>query len=232
MVMDKGLSLNDAKNLVENAGPYIDIVKLGWGTSALTARLEEKIQFYQQNDIAVYFGGTLFEVFAVRNALDQFEALLERYGLQHVEISDGSMEIKLEDKLAHIRHFAQRYHVLSEVGSKDATKIMAPYKWVEHIEAELAAGAWRVITESRESGSVGVYRSSGEVREGLIDEILHRVPSEKLIFEAPKKEQQAFFVKLLGSDVSLGNIAPEEIIALETLRLGLRSDTFFTFLKA
>jgi phosphosulfolactate synthase len=231
MVMDKGLSVRQAEDLISVAGPYMDLVKLGWSTSVLTPGLDEKLALYRAAGLIPYFGGTLFEVFLVRDALYDFERLLERYGMQHLEVSDGSVDLTLDQKLALIKRFAGRYQVLSEVGSKDASKIMAPYLWVEHIEAELKAGAWRVITESRESGSVGVYRSSGEVREGLVDEILHRIPFEKLIFEAPKKEQQAFFIKLLGSDVSLGNIAPEEVIPLETLRLGLRSDTFHAFLQ-
>lgn len=232
MVMDKGLSIQEAENLISVAGPYIDLIKLGWATSYATPHLKEKIQLYHNANIPVYFGGTLLEIFLVRDAESHFEKLLEKYKITHVEISSGSLDLSDEQKLGLIRKYSKNYVVLSEVGSKDPKKEMAPFRWVQCIQNELEAGSWKVITEAREGGNVGVYRSSGEVRDGLIDEILYHIPAEKLIFEAPKKEQQVFFIQLLGSNVNLGNIATTEVIGLETLRLGLRGDTFFTFLKS
>lgn len=231
MVMDKGLALRQAEDLMSTASQYIDFVKLGWSTSYLTPNLDQKIKMYQQAGVSVFFGGTLLEVFLARNAFDQFRKLLDRFALSHVEVSTGSLDLAIEDKLDYIRRLKQHFIVLSEIGSKDSTKIMAPYLWVEHIRAELDAGSTLVITEARESGTVGIYRSTGEIRTGLIDEILHAIPAEKLLFEAPHKAQQTWFIKLLGPNVNLGNIDPNEVIGLETLRLGLRGDTFFDFLN-
>lgn len=231
MVLDSGLSLREAQDLMEVAGEYIDFVKFGWTTAAFTPNVKEKIAVYREAGMKVYFGGTMFEVFAIRNALDKYKKVLEQYGLTHVEISDGSVDMSPEQKEAYIHDFKQHFHVVTEVGSKDANKEFAPYIWVEKIQADLNSGAEIVITEARESGSAGVFQSSGEVRFGLIDEILHAIPQEKLLFEAPRKEQQVWFLKLLGPNVNLGNINTREIIGLETLRLGLRGDTFHTFLN-
>ncbi len=230
MVMDKGLSIKEAENLIEVAEHYIDLIKLGWATSFVTPKLKQKIELYHSANIPVYFGGTLLEIFYVRKAEHLFEKLLEDYKITHVEISSGSLDLSDDEKLGLISKYSKNYVVLSEVGSKDSNKEMAPFKWVQSIQNELEAGSWKVITEAREGGNVGVYRSGGEVRDGLVDEILYSVSYENLIFEAPKKEQQVFFIKLLGSNVNLGNIAINDVIGLETLRLGLRSDTFFTFL--
>ncbi len=230
MVMDKGLSLREVENLLEIGHDYIDLIKLGWATSYVTPKLKEKIALYHSANIPVYFGGTLLEIFYVRKSEHLFEKILEDYKITHVEISSGSLDLSDNEKLGLISKYSKNYTVLSEVGSKDPNKEMAPYKWVECIKNELQAGSWKVITEAREGGNVGVFRSGGEVRDGLVDEILHSIPYENLIFEAPKKEQQVFFIKLLGSNVNLGNIATNDVIGLETLRLGLRSDTFFTFL--
>jgi phosphosulfolactate synthase len=227
MVMDKGLSLRQAEDLVAVASDYIDFVKLGWSTSYLTPQLTEKINLYQQAGLHVFFGGTLLEVFIIRNAFDQYRKLLDQYGLTHVEVSSGSIDMSIEQKIGYISQLKNDFVVLSEVGSKDSNKVMAPYLWVEHILAELEAGSSIVITESRESGTVGIFRPTGEIRSGLIDEILHRVSPDKLLFEAPNKVQQTWFIKLLGTNVNLGNIDPNEVIGLETLRLGLRGDTFF-----
>ena len=231
MVMDKGLSMRQAEDLVSIAAPYIDFLKLGWSTSYLTPNLADKITLYQQAGISVFFGGTLMEVFIARNAFDDFRRLLDRFALSHVEVSSGSLDLSLEDKVGYIRRLKTHFTVLSEIGSKDSSKIMAPYLWVEHIRAELDAGSTLVITEARESGTVGIYRPTGEIRTGLIDEILHAIPADKLLFEAPHKAQQTWFIKLLGPNVNLGNIDPNDIIGLETLRLGLRGDTFFDFLS-
>jgi phosphosulfolactate synthase len=230
MVMDKGLSIREAEDMISVSGGFIDIVKLGFGTSFVTQKLEEKIKLYQQNDIIVYFGGTLFEAYIVRNQFDDYLKVLEKYGMKHAEVSDGSIELPHDIKLDYIAKLSKHVTVLSEVGSKDVEKIIPPYQWIELMQTELEAGAWKVIAEAREAGNVGVYRSSGDVREGLVQEILTKIPEEKIIWEAPQKAQQTYFIKLVGANVSLGNIAPNDVIPLETLRLGLRSDTFSFFL--
>ncbi|TAE10469.1 MAG: phosphosulfolactate synthase [Bacteroidetes bacterium] len=230
MVMDKGLSLREAQDLVETSGEHIDIIKLGWATSYVTATLMAKTNFYREAGIPFYFGGTLFEAFLVRNQLDDYRAILDKYQAPMVEISDGSIELPHEEKCKLVELFAKDRQVLSEVGSKDAEKILAPYQWIELMQAELQAGAWKVIGEAREGGNVGLFRDSGEVRQGLVKEIIHTIPADKIIWEAPQKSQQVWFVKLLGANVNLGNIASNEVIPLETLRLGLRGDTFGTFL--
>ncbi len=230
MVMDKGMGLNGARDFLSVAAPYVDIVKLGFGTSYVTNNLREKIDIYRELGIPVYFGGTLFEAFLVRNQFDDYLAMVKDYGLDHVEVSDGSITIPHLEKLGYIEKLAKHVTVLSEVGSKDATHIMPPYKWIELMRAELEAGSTYVIAEAREAGNVGIYRTSGEVREGLVQEILTQIPYEKIIWEAPQKSQQVYFLELLGANVNLGNLAPAEVIPLESTRLGLRGDTFSLFL--
>ena len=230
MVMDKGLSLRQTEDFIESGAEFTDLVKLGWSTSLVTPRLEEKLQLYRNAGLPVYFGGTLFEAFLIRNQLEDYIRLVEKFKLDYVEVSDGSITIEHDLKCEYIRQMSKYATVISEVGSKDTTKIMAPYKWIKLMQAELDAGSWKIIAEARESGNVGLYRESGEVREGLVDEILNQVKSENIIWEAPLKSQQVWFIQLVGSDVNLGNIAPNEIIPLETTRLGLRGDTFFDFL--
>jgi phosphosulfolactate synthase len=230
MVMDKGLALREVEDFLEVAAAYTDIVKLGFGTGILTPRLDEKLKLYKEAGIPVYFGGTLFEAFLVRNQLDDYRRLLEKTGVTHIEISDGSLELPHDEKCELIAQFAKNYTVLSEVGSKDADKIIPPYEWIEQMETELAAGAWKVIGEARESGTVGIFRNSGEVRSGLVAEIIRKIPIQDVIWEAPQKAQQVWFMQLYGSNVNLGNIAPQEVIPLETLRLGLRGDSFHFFL--
>ncbi|AUD06196.1 phosphosulfolactate synthase [Spirosoma pollinicola] len=230
MVMDKGLSLREVEDFLSVSADHTDIVKLGWATSFVTPRLKEKLAIYREAGIPVYFGGTLFEAFVVRKQFDEYRKLLDRYEMKYAEVSDGSIDMNQDDKCEYIRKLAMQVTVLSEVGSKDEAKIIPPYKWIQLMKAELEAGAWKVIGEAREGGTVGLFRSSGEVRQGLVEEILTQVPFEKILWEAPQKEQQVWFVKLLGANVNLGNIAPHEVIPLETIRLGLRGDTFSHFL--
>lgn len=232
MAMDKGLSLRQAEDFMSVNAAMVDLVKLGWSTSFVTPHLSEKLALYRKAGMSVYFGGTLFEVFAIRGAFEDYLRLLDQFEMTHVEVSDGSMDMPHKDKLKYIQRLkASGRTVLSEVGSKDAEKVLAPHVWAQYLKRELDAGSTWVITESRESGNVGMFRATGEVRSGLVDRILHDVPQEKVIFEAPKKEQQVWFIHLLGPNVNLGNIAPEEVVGLETLRLGLRGDTFHTFLE-
>jgi phosphosulfolactate synthase len=224
-VIDKGLNLRDIEGLFDTAGQFVDIVKFGWGTSYVTNNLEKKIALYRSFETPVVCGGTLFEAVYGRGRIDEFKAWLVEHRFSHVEISDGTLEIPREEKLELIADFARDFTVLSEVGSKDSDVVFAPYQWVEWINEELAAGAWKVITEGREGGTAGIYRSDGDMRTGLLDEIAHGVPIESVLFEAPTKSSQAWFVKHFGPNVNLGNIPPDEVIPLETLRLGLRGDT-------
>lgn len=231
MVMDKGMSCRRIEDLIEVAGIHIDIVKLGWGTSYVTPDLERKLEVYREAGIPFYFGGTLFEAFVVRNQFEDYLRVLEKYKLEYVEVSDGSIILPHEKKCEYISRLAQDYLVLSEIGSKDENVIIPPYKWLKLMNEELKAGSHMLIAEAREGGNVGIYRGTGEVRSGLIEEILTEIPNEKIIWEAPQKAQQVWFVKTLGSNVNLGNVAPEEVIPLETVRLGLRGDTFMHFLE-
>jgi phosphosulfolactate synthase len=224
-VLDRGLSVAEVDGLAEVAGDYIDIVKLGWGTSVATGNLEAKLKRYREFGMTPMFGGTLTELAIAQNRLDALVAWMHELELEHIEISDGTITIEHERKVELIERLAKEFIVLSEVGSKDNTRIMAPFRWVEQIQTELDAGAWKVIAEARESGSVGIFRHDGEVRMGLIDEIVHAIPQEKIVFEAPRRDQQVWFVRRFGPDVNLGNIIPEEVLSLETIRVGLRSDT-------
>jgi phosphosulfolactate synthase len=231
MVMDKGLSVEEARNFLDVAYPHVDIIKLGFGTSYVTSNLEAKLAVFRSYNIPIYFGGTLFEAFLVRGQLEDYIEVCKRYGVEYIEVSDGSVDIPHKEKCGYIERLAKNGKILSEVGSKDAAHIIPPYKWIELMRAELSAGASYVIAEARESGNVGIYRGSGEVREGLVQEILTQIPGEKIIWEAPQKEQQLYFIELLGCNVNLGNIAPTEVIPLEAMRIGLRGDTFHFFLN-
>ncbi|MFC4262217.1 phosphosulfolactate synthase [Ferruginibacter yonginensis] len=230
MVMDKGLSVEEAKNFMSVAGPHVDIVKLGFGTAFVTPNLRDKLAVYAAHNVPVYFGGTLFEAFVIRNQFDDYIAMCKDFGVTHMEVSDGSITIPHTEKCGYIEKLIKHGTVLSEVGSKDAAHIIPPYKWIELMSAELSAGASYVIAEAREAGNVGIYRGSGEVREGLVQEILTQIPAEKILWEAPQKAQQLYFLELIGCNVNLGNIAPSEMIALEAMRIGLRGDTFSFYL--
>lgn len=231
MAMDKGLSLREVEDFIDSSGEYTDIVKLGWATSYVTSNLKDKLALYKEAGIPTYFGGTLFEAFIIRDQFEDYRKLLDKYDMPFAEVSDGSIELPHDLKCEYISKLSDQVTVLSEVGSKDAEKIIPPYQWIELMQTELDAGAWKVIGESREAGNVGLFRASGEVRSGLVQEILTKIPFEKIIWEAPQKAQQVYFIKLVGANVNLGNIAPNEIIPLETIRLGLRGDTFHHFLN-
>lgn len=230
MVMDKGLGVREAEDLVESSAPYIDIIKLGFGSSLITPNLERKLDVYRNAGIPVYFGGTLLEAFLQRDQFDDYLKVLDKYKLTHAEVSDGSITISHKKKCDIIRALAKRVIVITEVGSKEEGIIIHPNKWIEMIQKELDCGAWKVIAEARESGTVGIYRPSGKAHVVLINKILGKIPAEKIIWETPTKSGQAYFITLLGANVNLGNIAPTEVIAVESLRLGLRSDTFFLHL--
>ena len=224
-VLDKGLGLRQIEDLLETCSGLIDIVKFGWGTGYVTQNLEAKIAAYREAGVPTCFGGTLLELAILQGRFDEFRRELRRLGMTHAELSTGVIELTPEERFDYIRALARDFVVLSEVGSKDAQRIIPPYLWVEQTEADLAAGSWRVICEARESGTVGIYHTSGEVKAGLIEEIVHRVEPGRLVFEAPLKAQQAWLVQKFGSNVNLGNIPTTDVIALETIRSGLRADT-------
>jgi phosphosulfolactate synthase len=229
MVIDTGYPLGMIKDYLELTGHIIDYVKLGWGTSLITHNLDKKIALYKEFDIPISFGGTFFELAYIQNKIKEFEELLYKYDIKYVEISNGSISIPLDEKLNYIEYFSKNFKVLNEVGSKDSKAVVAPKKWVNETKLALEAGAWKVIAEGRESGKVGLYRESSEIRTGLIEEMLDEIDIEYIIFEAPQKSQQVWFIKNFGSNVNLGNIALKDVISLETLRLGLRGDTLGHF---
>lgn len=232
MMMDKGLSLRETEAFIEGSGHLTDIVKFGFGTSAVVPNLEEKIKLYKEANIRPYFGGTLFEIFYARNMFDDYLRLLDKYNLDLAEISDGSIIINHDEKCELIRKMAKNRTVLSEVGSKDSGIIISPNKWIKMMSMELEAGSWKVIAEGREAGNVGVFRPNGTAHTFLINKIIAKVNPNDILWEAPIKNQQVWFIKLFGANVNLGNIAPNEMIPLECLRLGLRGDTFFEFMPS
>ncbi len=232
MVMDKGLSVREAEDFVESAGHLADFVKLGFGTSVAGNKVKEKVKVYHDANIKVYVGGTLFEAFVIRGLFDDYLKYIDQLGLDTVEVSDGSMLMEHDVKCEYIHTLSKNYTVLSEVGSKESGIIIAPGRWIEMMQTELQAGSFKVIGEARESGNVGIYRPTGKAHVALINKILAKVQGDKLLWEAPLKSQQVWFIKHFGANVNLGNIAPADLIPLETLRLGLRGDTFFNFLPA
>jgi len=230
MVMDKGLSIREAENLIEVASQYIDFIKLGFGTSYFTPRLKDKIKLYKEAGIKIYLGGTLLEAFIIRGCFKDYINLIKDLNIDTVEVSDGSMLMTIEEKVNYIKELSKDYLVLSEVGSKQKGVVLSTEEWIEKIKNELTAGAWKVIAEARESGTVGIYHENGTVKEDLISCITKNVDVSKIIWEAPSSKQQAYFIKHYGTNVNLGNIAVNDIIPLECLRCGLRGDTFFEFL--
>jgi phosphosulfolactate synthase len=227
-VLDKGLSLAEIEGLIEVAASYVDLLKFGWGTSVVVENLDAKIRLCQRRGIEIYCGGSLFELAVRRNKVDEYVAFLKDRGIGLLEVSDGVIEMPLDTKLGYIERLAREFKVLSEVGSKDTNVVVSPTRWVRQIKQELEAGAWKVITEGRESGTVGLYRNTGEIRTGLIDEIETNLDPNRLLFEAPQKAQQVWLIRHFGLNVNLGNIPPQEVIALETMRQGLRADTMLT----
>lgn len=227
MVMDKGLSLRQAEDLISSSEQFVDMVKFGFGSSYVTNNLREKVKLYQNANIKVYFGGTLFEAFIARGMFREYVKVLKDYGVDTVEVSDGSIILEHGLKCQYISELAKDFTVLSEVGSKEAGILISPAKWTRMMANELEAGSWKVIAEARESGTVGIYRPNGKAHSVLVNRIIDKIAPNDIIWEAPIKSQQVYFIKLFGANVNLGNIAPHEVIAMETLRIGLRGDTFF-----
>jgi phosphosulfolactate synthase len=229
MVIDSGLGLTTIRGYLDNCGEFVDYVKLGWGTALVSASLEQKIGLYREYGVPVCLGGTFFEFAHLHRKVRQYRDLVRELGLEIVEVSDGTVTMSTEEKLDYIRDFARDFKVLSEYGSKDAEVVVAPSKWVAGMKREFEAGAWKCIAEGRESGTVGLYRPTSELRTGLVEEIVEHIPQANMLWEAPQKAQQSWFVKAFGSNVNLGNITMADVIPLETLRLGLRGDTMMTF---
>lgn len=230
MVMDKGLSVSESEALVQGAGPFIDLIKLGFGSSLITPYLKEKLAVYSKASIPVYLGGTLLEAFLARNDFKGFLKVLDQYKITYAEVSDGSILLSHDLKCKIIQRLCEQVRVVSEVGSKEEGILIHPARWIEMMQKELEAGAWKVIAEARESGTVGIYRPSGKAHVMLINKITNKISPELIIWEAPIKSQQVYMIKQFGANVNLGNIAPSEVIALETLRLGLRGDTFYQYI--
>jgi phosphosulfolactate synthase len=230
MMMDKGLSLREAENFIEKAGHLTDLIKLGFGTSYVSRNLKEKIKIYQDAGMKVYLGGTLMEAFLARGKFDDYRKLVSDLNLNTVEISDGSIVLDHDTKCELIQKLAKEYTVLSEVGSKEEGILISPAKWIKMMQNEIQAGSWKVIAEGRESGSVGIFRPNGTPHTILINKIIAKVKPENILWEAPIKKQQVWFINLFGANVNLGNIGPDDMISLECLRLGLRGDTFFNYL--
>ena len=229
-ILDKGTPVSWLRGFLADYGDLVDLANLGWGSSLVTTNLEEKIAVYRDFGVDVCFGGTLFELMWIRGRLDAYESWMLELGISTMEVSDGTIEMDQEEKDEHIARFAKSFKVLSEVGSKDSDAIVSPVRWVDAINRELAAGAEFVILEGRESGTAGMYRKSGEIRMGLIDEILESgIPIDRLVFEAAKKPHQVWLIEHLGPTINVGNVPIEETLSLETLRLGLRADTLTTF---
>jgi phosphosulfolactate synthase len=230
MVMDKGISLRQAEDFLSSSSDYVDFVKLGFGTSIVSKNVKEKIKLYKDAGIKVYVGGTLFEAFVIRNKFDDYLKYISDFGLDCAEVSDGSIELEHDKKCEYISRLAKEYTVLSEVGSKEEGVIIHPARWIKMMENELKAGAFKVIAEARESGTVGIFHKNGSAHTMLINRIVNKVKIENIIWETPQKSQQVYFLKMFGCNVNVGNIGVDDVIPLETLRLGLRGDTFFTFL--
>ncbi|MCB0402078.1 MAG: phosphosulfolactate synthase [Flavobacteriales bacterium] len=230
MMMDKGLSWRQTENFIHTAGELTDLVKFGFGTSYMTKDLEKKLELYKQAGIKTYFGGTLFEAFIARGMFDDYRRLLDKYKMETCEVSDGSIVIPSEKKCEYISTLSKDFTVLSEVGSKEAGIFISPSKWISMMQTELEAGSWKVIAEARESGNVGIYRPNGTAHVALVNKIISNVKVENILWEAPQKSQQVWFIKQFGANVNLGNISHDEVIPLECLRLGLRGDTFFDYL--
>jgi phosphosulfolactate synthase len=230
MMMDKGMSIREVEDFLTTGGEYTDYAKLGFGTSYVMKNIETKIKLYKEANIKVYLGGTLFEAFIIRGKFEEYARMVDHYKLDAVEVSDGSLLMEHDTKCEFIHKLSKHHTVLSEVGSKEAGIITSPNKWISMMNEELEAGSAHVIAEARESGTVGIYRPTGHAHVALVNKIIAKVPQEKIIWETPLKSQQIWFIKQLGANVNLGNIAPTEVIPLETLRIGLRSDTFFHFL--
>ncbi len=230
MMMDKGLSLKESEHFIESSAPYTDLVKFGFGTALITLDLKEKVKLFQSAGLRPYFGGTLFEMFYVRGEFDAYRRFVSESELTNVEVSDGTIRMNHEEKLECIATLAKDFQVLSEIGSKIKGVELSNDVWVSHMKTELETGAWKVIAEARESGTLGIYDADGKANRELIDDIMKEISVNDVLWEAPISAQQTMFIQMIGANVNLGNIAPNEVVSLEALRRGMRGDTFFDVL--
>lgn len=226
-IHDVKLTTKELSNILEDHSDFIDIAKIGVGSALVVPKLKEKIELYQKYDIEVYFGGTLFEKFYYKNELESYKRFMNDFNIGLVEISEGTIDIDLEKRLELVKDFKNNFKVLSEVGSKDSDQVMAPSLWIKEMKALLNAGCEYVITEGRNSGTAGVYRASGEIRTGLVQDIVESLDVNRIIFEAPTGDSQMYFINQVGVNVNLGNVNPYDVLLLEAQRVGLRSETFF-----
>lgn len=226
-IHDVKLTIGELRIILEDHSNLIDIAKLGVGTALVVPKLKEKIELYQSNDVDVYFGGTLFEKFYYQNKMDDYKRFMEDNNINMVEVSTGTIDLTLEERIKVIEDLKHDFRVLSEVGTKDSEKIMAPSTWLKEINEMIDLGCEYVITEGRDSGTAGIYRASGEIRTGLVEDIIDNIDSKKIIFEASSGKAQMYFINKIGANVNLGNINPYDILLLEAQRVGLRSETFF-----
>ena len=230
MMMDKGMSTRDMEDFLSTSSNYTDLIKFGFGTALISKNVREKVSLIKQAGIKPYLGGTMFELFYARDQIKDYFQLVDNLDIETIEISDGSIFINHDEKCHLINEYSKNYQVLSEVGSKEEGILISPAKWIKMMANELQAGSWKVIAEGRESGSVGIFRPNGKPHTMLINKIISKIDSSKILWESPTKKQQTWFVNLFNENVNLGNIAPKDVIPLETLRLGLRGDTFFNYL--
>ena len=230
MMMDKGLSTRQMEDFLSVSSTYTDLIKFGFGTSFVSKNIKEKVSLIKQVGIRPYLGGTMFELFYARNQIVDYFKMLNNLGIDTIEISDGSINLNHDEKCNLIYEYSKNYTVLSEVGSKEEGILISPAKWIKMMANELQAGSWKVIAEGRESGSVGIFRPNGKPHTMLINKIISKINPDQILWEAPSKKQQTWFVNLFNQNVNLGNIAPNDVLPLETLRQGLRGDTFFNFL--
>lgn len=229
-VLDQGLGPAEVTSLLAVAGPHIDLVRLGWGSAFVTANLPEKLALYREGGVPVMVGGTITELAWLHGRVDALRDWLGEHAIDRVEVSSGVVPIPPAEKEALIAQLVDTgLTVYAEVGEKDSDAILAPYRWVQLIRGALEAGAELVVCEGRATGTAGLYRADGEARTGLIDEIVHELGLDRLVFEAPRKDQQSWLINRFGGEVNLGNVPPAEVISLESLRLGLRADTLPTF---
>lgn len=224
-MLDKGATTSEVEGILATAGDYIDVVKLGWGISYVDLTAKERVRLYQSAGVVVSTGGTLLEVAVAQGRLTEFRQWATELGVEAVEVSNGLGTMSPSEKTALVAELSRDVLVLAEAGSKEQTASVEAGDWIDEMAADLAAGARWVIAEGRESGTVGLYEADGAVREALVTRLVAGLPRDRIIFEAPRKSQQVWFLRRLGGRVNLGNIAPDEVLPLETLRLGLRADT-------
>jgi len=226
-IHDVFLTVGQLENILADYSEFLDISKFGVGTAYITKKLDDKIKLFHEHGVKPYFGGTLFEKYFISNQIDDYLKFLDKHNITMLEVSTGTIDIPLENRIEMVERLSKNFTVLTEVGSKDADAVMSPSEWINEINTLMEAGAEYVITEGRNSGTAGIYRPSGEMRTGLIEDIVRSCNVDRIIFEAPTPKGQMHFINRVGSNVNLGNVNPNDLLLLESQRLGLRSETFY-----